>query len=249
MADKALHNNHSTASLYSESSETIETLGRFRLIQERRGYRYSVDSLLLSRFVLSLRRGERIIDIGTGSGVIPLLLMEEDEGQQITGVEIQEDLFSLAERNLALNNLTDRVKLIHADYRELRKLFKEGSFDLIVSNPPYVKKGCGRVSTTEERAIARMERLGSLRELVEISSYLLSVTGRACYIYPISRLQELLSSLDGAGLHATRLLFIHPKEAGPAELFIIEATYSRGETVIEAPVFLDSAHPENLGSS
>ena len=96
------------------------------------------------------------------------------------------------------------------------------------------------MSTIEDRAIARMERLGSLSELVEISSYLLSSKGRACYIYPVSRLQELLSSLYAEGLHATRLLFIHPKETSPAELFIIEATYSRSETIIEAPLFLDS---------
>ncbi len=246
MTGKALHNNLSHESVYHEGNETIETLGKFRLIQNRSGYRYSVDSLLLSRFVLPIRKGERVIDIGTGSGVIPLLLLQDEVGQRITGVEVQEGLFSLAERNLALNNLTGNVELIHADYRELRRLRKRGSFDLIVSNPPYVKKGCGRVSAIEDRAIARMEHLGSLSELVEISSYLLSSNGRACYIYPVSRLQELLSSLHEEGLHATRLLFIHPKESKPAELFIIEATYSRGETVIEAPLFLDSTHPANL---
>ncbi len=240
MTGKALHNNLSPESVYRNGSETIETLGRFRLIQSRRGYRYSVDSLLLSHFVLPVRKSERIIDIGTGSGVIPLLLLQDDDGQRITGVEVQEGLFNLAERNLALNNLTGRVELIHADYRELRRLRERKSFDLIVSNPPHVKKGCGRVSAIEDRAVARMEHLGSLGELIEVSSYLLSKGGRACYIYPVLRLQELLSSLHTEGLHATRLLFIHSKEAGPAELFIIEATYSRNETIIEAPLFLDS---------
>ena len=161
-------------------------------------------------------------------------------------MEVQKGLFNLAERNLALNNLTGRVKLIDADYRDLRSLLDKGSFDLIVSNPPYVKKGCGRVSAIEDRSIARMEHLGSLSELIEISSYLLSRGGRACYIYPVSRLQELLSSLHEEGLHATRLLFIHPKETSPAALFIVESTYGRSETVIEAPLFLDSTHPENL---
>ncbi|NOS35986.1 MAG: methyltransferase, partial [Deltaproteobacteria bacterium] len=173
MTGKVPHNNLSHESVYHEGNETIENLGRFRLIQSRRGYRYSVDSLLLSRFVLPIRKGERVIDIGTGSGVIPLLLLQDEVGQRITGVEVQKRLFNLAERNLALNNLTGRMELIHADYRELRRLRKRGSFDLIVSNPPYVKKGCGRVSAIEDRAIARMEHLGSLSELVEISSYLL----------------------------------------------------------------------------
>ncbi|MFQ5330168.1 MAG: tRNA1(Val) (adenine(37)-N6)-methyltransferase [Thermodesulfobacteriota bacterium] len=246
MTGKTLRNNCSNESVHREGDETIEPIGRFRLIQGRRGYRYSVDSLCLSRFVLPVRRGDRIIDIGTGSGVIPLLLMESDDGQRITGVEVQDELFSLAGRNIALNNLTGRVELIHTDYRDLRKLRRRGSFDLIVSNPPYVKEGCGRVSSIEERAIARMEHLGSLSELVEISSYLLSKGGRACYIYPVSRLQELLSALQAKGLYATRLLFIHPKEATPATLFTIEATDSRGETVIEAPLFLDGTHPGNL---
>ncbi|MFQ5587013.1 MAG: Eco57I restriction-modification methylase domain-containing protein, partial [Thermodesulfobacteriota bacterium] len=136
------------------------------------------------------------------------------------------------------NNLTETVELVRADYRELKRLFMRGSFDLIISNPPYVKEGCGRVSTITERAIARMEQIGSLGELIEISAYLLSREGRVCYIYPVSRLKELLSAIHTEGLTAGRIRFIHPKEAGPAELFLVEANYSRQETVIESPIFL-----------
>jgi tRNA1Val (adenine37-N6)-methyltransferase len=179
-----------------------------------------------------------IIDIGTGSCVIPMLLLQKFRVRKIVGVEVQYSLIEIARKNIALNNISDKVFLLKMDYRNLKAVFKKGVFDLVISNPPYVKRGCGRVSNKKERAIARMELIGSLEDLVAISSYLINKNGRICYIYPVARLKEILSVLEMNGLNPGRLRFIYSKRAKSSELFMVEASFEEKDLVIEEPLFL-----------
>ncbi len=222
-----------------KAAESIEPLGAFRIIQVAKGNRFGVDSLLLAEFVLPVKTNETTIDIGTGSCVIPLLLAGRSPVEYILGVEVQKRYFELAGRNVKLNGLSDRIKLLHADYRGLKLFLKRGSFDLVISNPPYVKKGCGRISRVTERAIARTELLGSLDTLTVMSQYLLSENGRSCYIYPAARLDEVLLKIEGTGLKPRRLRLVHPFKSAQPILFMVEATRVDGELVIEEPVFVD----------
>ncbi len=230
------------------AGETVEKLGRYRIIQARRGYRFGADPIFLSDFALPISPGERCIDIGTGSCVIPLLLLQKAYIEnKVVGVEVQDSLYNLAVRNLALNRgAADKVELLHADYRELRYMFKEGSFDLILSNPPYVKKGCGRVSHIKERAIARTELSGSLTDLVAISRYLLSKNGRVCYIYPAPRLREVMSVLELNGLIPRRLRLIYPSKGKTAVLFMVEASFMEAGIVVEEPLLIDVRPEDSL---
>jgi len=218
--------------------ETVEKVGAFGLIQKKKGYRFTSDSVLLARFAPPLTGEKRVIDIGTGSAIIPLILLQERTVGAITGIEVQEGLFEMAERTVALNHLADRVELLRTDYRELKGCYKKGSFDLVISNPPYVKAGCGRRSTIKERDIARMEHFGSLLELVDLSAYLVNNEGSICYCYPASRFNEVMTVLHGKGLTAERIAFVHPDRRAPAELFLIEASRRGGATVIEEPIYL-----------
>lgn len=211
-------------------------LGPYTFYQPKKGHLLTGDPLFLTDFVLPVEE-EHIIDIGTGAGAIALLLAAKCGGH-ITGVEIEPFLVAIARKNVKENGLADRIEIIERDYRELRGALKEASFDLIVTNPPYIKKGEGRVSPNELRALSRYELKGSIKELASVSAYLLSNDGRFCAIFPYPRKDELISELKVVGLHSRRIMLIHSGEKKEAKLFCIEAVRSEEELLTEAPLFI-----------
>lgn len=207
------------------------------MVQSDKGQRLTQDPFLLTDFLLPLKKEDTVIDLGTGTGIIPLLLCSRTEAQNIVGVEIEEKAATIAGKNIELNGLGSRVTIIEADYRELSGIYPQGIFSVIVSNPPYTKANSGRVSPNKERAMARSEVVGTLSELISTSKYLLSKDGRIFYIFPVSRLFEMLGEVREAGLKARRLKFIHTSPKKAARLFMIEIGF-KGELRIEEPVFL-----------
>jgi tRNA1Val (adenine37-N6)-methyltransferase len=222
----------------NNNEETCEELGLFKIIQKKRGHRFTIDSVCLSDFVLPVKSTDKVIDIGTGSCVIPMLLLQKSRVRKIVGVEVQDSLIEIAKKNVEINNISDKVSLLRMDYKNLKTVFGKGSFDLVVCNPPYVRRGCGRMSDKKERAIARMELIGSLKELVDISSYLINENGRICYIYPVARFKEVLSVLEMNGLNVGRLRFIHSKRSKSSELFMVEASFKEKNFIVGEPLFL-----------
>lgn len=201
--------------------ETIDYIGTFEIIQKKKGYRFSEDSIILAEFSLPLSEDDTVLDIGTGSGIIPLILAYKSPVKNIVGVEIQDSLAELAIRNIKINNLSKRIKILKKDYRTLKDVFKRKRFSVILSNPPYIPKDSGRVCPDKERAVARQEIFGTLKELVHISRYLLKPNGRILYIYPIIRLREVVSALNNEGLKVTRLKFVGSEKK--VKLFLVEA--------------------------
>ncbi|HXI09303.1 MAG TPA: methyltransferase, partial [Thermodesulfobacteriota bacterium] len=182
---------------------------------------------------------DSVIDLGTGTGGIPLMLSCRTPVQRVTGVEIDAEAASVARRNIEANGLEDRVTIIEGDYREVAGSFSEGAFTVVVSNPPYVKAGTGRVSPSRGRDAARCELRGGLKDLVAASRHLAGDTGRAYFVFPVARLFEMLRELKQAGLKTGRLRFVHTDKKKPARLFLIEAGRGAGlELKIEEPLFL-----------
>lgn len=212
-----------------------ERIGPYSFIQGS-GQKVTNDPLLLADFVLPLGKGDQVIDLGTGAGIIPFLLASKSRAKRITGVEIDRGACSVFERNIADNGLDGMVGAVLSDYRDLKSIFNEGSFSLVVANPPYIKAGAGRVSPKTERAAARSEVKGSLKELIDISKYLAGEKGRIAYVFPVARLFEMLDEVRGTGLKVRRLRFIHTSRSRPAKLFLIEAG-QEGGLVIEEPVY------------
>jgi tRNA1Val (adenine37-N6)-methyltransferase len=216
--------------------ETLDDLilGGLKLIQARQGYRFSLDAVLLAHFP-ELNRVERVFDLGTGSGVIPLLLTVRSPHLHITGVELQPDLVDRARRSVQLNGLEDRIEIVAADIRSIDKNMPGGSAELVLSNPPFWKQGQGQVSRRVEQAIARHELCLQLEQLVEMGAYLLAAGGSMAIIQPVQRLEETLQILRRHNMHLQRLRLVHAFLDRPAGLVLVEAVKNRRRKLIILP--------------
>lgn len=211
------------------SDETLDTFfnGSLKLLQKKKGYRFSIDAVLLSQFI-EIRKNEKGIDLGTGCGILPLLLSQTSKTQSLVGVEIQKGLAECAKKNVTLNHLEHRISVLQQDYRELKSTFPPGSFDVVFSNPPYRKYRTGRVNPSTEKAIARHEIKGTLEDLVSIASYLLPHKGRFYLIFPTSRTVDLLVALRDKRLEPKRVQFVHPRIEEEAKFILVESVKSSG---------------------
>ena len=202
---------------------TIDILfgGAIRMTQKKDGYRYSIDPVLLSHFAHPGFH-DRVIDLGTGSGIIPAILSHRHPGLCITGIEIQPSLSALARKNIKDNNLDKQVTIICGDMTESLEIPND-SADLVLSNPPYTRYQAGRLNPNNEKAIARHEINIRLHELVFTASGMLKKGGRFALIFPQNRLVDLLVQLRNHGLEPRRLRMVHPMNGGPAKRVLVDA--------------------------
>ena len=224
------------------SAETLDTFFHksIKVLQKKAGYRFSLDAVLLSRFI-KIRKHEKVIDLGTGCGILPLLLCHDTETQSFVGVEIQKGLAELAKRNVLLNHFEDRVSILQNDFRKLKTIFPPGSFHVVLSNPPYRKYRTGRVNPTLEKAIARHEIEGTLEDLVSTASYLLPPKGRCYLIFPALRTVDLLVALRNRKLEPKRIQFVYPRLHGEANFVLAESMKASGaELKVMEPLILSS---------
>ncbi len=213
--------------------EILESLGPYFFVQRKAGHRLTGDTVTLAEFVIpALTENDSVIDLGTGTGAIPLLLAWKSAVRFITGVEIDAATAGTAVKNVSANGLEDRIEIINRDFRELKGLFPEGAFSVVVSNPPYMKSGTGRVSPKKERAGARAELYGGLSDLIEISAWLAGRGGRIFYVFPLARLAEMRAELGKAGLEERRVEFPASKPGKEPDLFLIEACKVSGFRVV-----------------
>ncbi len=195
--------------------------GRLKLIQSKTGYRFSIDAILLSQFV-TIKRGDRIVDLGTGCGIIPLILLLTKPVGHTFGLEIQKDLADQAARNTVLNGHENRMGVILGDIKY--PPFAPSSADVVTCNPPYRPKNSGRINPDRQRAIARHEMLASLDDILNAASRTLRVKGRLAMIYPAGRLVEVLVRMRGFNLEPKRIRVVYPGMESEAKLALIEAS-------------------------
>ena len=219
-------------------TETRDILfeGRVSLFQSRTGYRFSIDALLLACFV-GIRPRDRIVDLGTGNGVIPLVLAHRQLSATVTGIELQSSMVERARRNVRLNALDERIEIIAGDVRDRRQLPGAGSFDLAVCNPPYRKPGSGRISADRERQIARHETSGDLGEFLGAAAFLLRNKGRMALVYAAMRCADLFFALRQARLEPKRLRMVHSFHDAEASLILVESVKGgRSGLTVEPPL-------------
>jgi tRNA1Val (adenine37-N6)-methyltransferase len=220
--------------------ETLDRLlsASIKILQKRKGYRFSIDSILLAHFI-RLRGGQKVVDLGTGSGVIPIILGTKVKSTEIWGVEIQADLAEMAKRNVEINGLSGRVHILKGDARNLANRMESEGFDIVLTNPPYRRIRSGRLNLQRERAIARHEIKGSLPDMARVAFRLLKPKASFYVVYPAVRLADLITSLRETHLEPKRLRLVHPNVRKGAQLVLFEATKGGGPGVeINPPLFI-----------
>jgi tRNA1Val (adenine37-N6)-methyltransferase len=229
-----------TSSIPLHPDETLDDLrlGGLKIIQKRHGYRFSLDPILLCRFAQGAEV-EAAIDLGTGSGVIPLVLARISAATRIVGVELQAGLADRARRSVELNGLAGRVEIVEGDVRTRSRELGAGRFDLVLSNPPFRQGGTGRIAPEAERAAARHELAGGLADFLRAAALLLRPGGRCCLIYLAERLTDLLVESRAAGLEPKRLRLVQSRCGEAARLVLVEARKGgRPGLVAEAPLLI-----------
>jgi len=219
-----------------------------KIIQDSECFMYGIDAVLLSYFVRenSSLKG-RLIDLGTGNGIIPLLLENAASAKEIVGLEIQDRLAAMAERSLALNELQDKIKIVKGDIRKVNSLFEKHSFDLVLSNPPYMTIEQGKTNPSDEKALARHELLCSLPELIAAADYLLHTHGRFFMIHRAERLAEIFALLIQHKLEPKKMRLVQPFEKTDPNLVLVEARKNAGPGLKIQPPLIVRNKPSEKG--
>ena len=223
-----------------EKSETVDSLrvGNLKIVQALKGYRYSLDPILLSYFVAG-DTADKVVDLGTGSGVIPLVLANLTRASKLIGIELQPAQVVRAKKSVVLNGLAGRVEIMQGDVRLVHHLLPAAQADLVVANPPYRVPGRGRVAPNDERAAARHELAGGLSDFIAAASWLLADRGRFAIIYLTERLPELLALLVEQRIEPKRLRMIHSRPQAEAKMVLVEGRKDgRSGMVVEKPLYV-----------
>ena len=209
-----------------------------KILQTEDGYRYSIDPFLLAAFV-SLSAGANVVDLGSGSGVISLLLSQKDPAAKVVGLELQDALVERSRHTVALNGFQDRIKIVQGDVRALPASLMPGSFDVVVSNPPYRTAGSGRLALGDERSRSRHELAGGLVDFLTAASSLLKSGGRFFIVYLAERLPELMAEMSCLKLEPKRLRMVSSREGDEARLILVEGRKNaRPGMKIESPLVI-----------
>lgn len=223
-----------------KDGERLDELQRngYRIIQDPKRFCFGMDAVLLAGFA-RVKPGERVLDLGTGTGIIPILLKGRTKGEQFTGLEIQPESADMARRSAALNGLEESVRIVTGDIRKADRLFGGGSYHVVTSNPPYMIDHHGLKNPKLPKAIARHEILCTLQDVVYQASRVLIPNGRFYLVHRPFRLAEIITCLCAHGLEPKRMRFVHPYADREPGMVLIEALKGgRPGVTVEKPLIL-----------
>lgn len=220
--------------------ERIDELHRngYRIIQRENAFCFGMDAVLLSGFA-SVKPGEKALDLGTGTGIIPILLEAKTEGKHFTGLEIQEEMAEMASRSVKLNGLEEKIDIITGDIKEAGRIFGGASFDVVTTNPPYMNDSHGLKNPELPKAIARHEVLCTLDDVVREGARVLRPGGRFYMVHRPHRLIEIITALTKYRLEPKRMKMVHPFVDKEANMVLIEAVRGgRSMIKVEKPLIV-----------
>ncbi len=223
-----------------KQNEHIDFLEQWnkKIIQKDKGFCFGIDAVLLADFA-SVKNGDTVFDLGTGTGIIPLLICSKCNVKKINALEIQSEVADAAARSVKLNCLEEKISVLNEDIKNVRKNFSANSANVVVSNPPYMKTLQGNVNPYEEKAISRHEILCTLEDVADSASYLLNTGGKFFMIHRPERLAEICDAFKKAKLEIKRLRFVYPDANKNATMVLIEAVKkAKSGIVVEPPLFV-----------
>lgn len=223
-----------------KEGERLDELHRngYRIIQNSRKFCFGMDAVLLSGFA-RVKPGERALDLGTGTGIIPILLRGKTEGRDFTGLEIQEESADMARRSVAYNHLEESVSIVTGDIKEAAALFGAASFDAVTCNPPYMTGNHGLVNPKQSKAIARHEILCTLEDVVGQTAKVLRPGGRFYLVHRPFRLAEILTLLVRYKLEPKRMRLVYPFVDKEPNMVLIEAlSGAKSRITVEKPLIV-----------
>ncbi len=205
----------------NERVDDLEFKG-LKIIQNKEGFCFGIDSILLSDFAKNIKKGAKVLDLGTGTGIIATLLCGKTELSEITGIEVQEEVYDMAKRSIQLNHLEDRFKIIQDNILNLNKYFEKNTFDAIVTNPPYKKKETGIQNEDTRKLISRHEIEASIEDFVKISKEMLKDKGEFYIVYRPERLVDLLSIMRKNKIEPKKIRFVYSNIQAVSKLVLVQ---------------------------
>ena len=212
----------------NERIDDLEFKG-LKIIQNKNGFCFGIDSVILSDFAKNVKPNSNIMDLGTGTGILPILLSEKTEAKKIWGIEIQEDVANMAKRSVLLNKLEEKIEIINENILNLESKFEKNSIDVIVTNPPYKKKGTGVINEKESKLIARHEITASLEDFIEISSKLLKYKGEIFMVHRPERLVDILYLMRNKKIEPKNIRFVYANKESEPKLILVRGVKNAKE--------------------
>ena len=208
-----------------KENEKIEELeiNNLKIIQNKKGFCFGMDSVLLSDFAKNIKKESKVIDLGTGTGILPILLSAKTKASKLVGIEIQKDVAEMAQRSIILNKLEKCIEIICKDIKDLNEIYERKSFDVVITNPPYKKIGTGVINSNKNKLISRHEITANLEDFIEISSYLLKDFGEFYMVNRPERLIDTISSLKKYHIEPKEIKFVQPNTNSAPNIFLVKA--------------------------
>ena len=225
---------------YIKEDETIDDLQLkgLKLIQKKDGFKFGIDAVLLSDFAC-IKSKHKVMDLCTGTGIIPFLVYGKYTPQSVYGLEIQEDMIDMAKRSIKLNSLEEKVFFINEDLKNIEFLKKLQKFDVVTVNPPYKLNDAGIINPNDKLAIARHEILCNLEDVISASRVLLKDNGRLFMIHRPERLADIFTLMRKYKIEPKRVKMIHPKIGKAPNIVLVEGQRDGGEYLKwEAPLYV-----------
>lgn len=223
-----------------KKGERLDELHRngYRIIQDTERFCFGMDAVLLAGFA-KVKPGERVLDLGTGTGIIPILLEARTKGESFTGLEIQEESADMARRSVMLNGLDGRIRIVTGDIREADRIFGAASYHVVTCNPPYMLAGHGLQNPDQPKAIARHEVLCTLEDVISQAAKLLMPGGRFYLVHRPFRLAEIMTGLCAHGLEPKRMRLVYPFVDREPNMVLLEALKGgKPRITVEKPLII-----------
>ena len=203
-----------------------------KIIQNKNGFCFGIDSVLLSDFAKNMRKNSKVIDLGTGTGIINILLSGKTTAKELVGVEVQEEVADMAKRSVKLNGVEGKIEILNKNILDLSNIYNKGYFDVVVTNPPYKKINTGLINEENKKMISRHEITANLRDFIHISSYLLKDHGEFFMVHRPERLVDILWTMREEKIEPKKIKFVYPNENKKTNLVLIKGV-KNGNSFLE----------------